>query len=170
MICRVELAHETARLAGGEDVSMPQVYGSEVKAWICRRRLRPGNSNGLASEYFPSSRATHKNRYGNLPISVPLLPNTLLVPDQIQLRHRGHNETVTSRSQTQPMDVKETSPRARYFSRLARGREWARHGLGLDRAVVFTVLARGWTSASGLVTVALMPEGGLAHPDWLQLP
>jgi len=54
------------------------------------------------------------------------------------------------------MDVKETSPRDRYFSRFARGREWARHGLGLDRAAVFTVLARGWASASGLVTIALI--------------
>jgi hypothetical protein len=32
----------------------------------------------------------------------------------------------------------------------------ARHRLGLDRAVFFTVLARGWVSASGLVTVALI--------------
>jgi hypothetical protein len=32
----------------------------------------------------------------------------------------------------------------------------ARHRLGLDRAVVFTVLARGWISASSLVTVALI--------------
>ncbi len=32
----------------------------------------------------------------------------------------------------------------------------ARHRLGLDRAVVFTVLARVWTSASGLITVILI--------------
>jgi hypothetical protein len=31
-----------------------------------------------------------------------------------------------------------------------------RRHLGLDRAIAFTVLARGWTSASGLVTVALI--------------
>ncbi len=31
-----------------------------------------------------------------------------------------------------------------------------RHRLGLDRAVVFTVLARGWASGSGLVTVILI--------------
>ena len=30
------------------------------------------------------------------------------------------------------------------------------HGIGLDRAVFFTVLARGWTSAAGLVTVVLI--------------
>jgi O-antigen/teichoic acid export membrane protein len=54
------------------------------------------------------------------------------------------------------MDVKEASQRATHPSRFARAREWARHGLGLDRAVIFTVLARGWTSASGLITVALI--------------
>ncbi len=32
----------------------------------------------------------------------------------------------------------------------------ARHRLGLDRAVFFTVLARGWISGSGLITVALI--------------
>jgi O-antigen/teichoic acid export membrane protein len=32
----------------------------------------------------------------------------------------------------------------------------ARHGLGLDRAVVFTVLARAWASGSGLITVFLI--------------
>ena len=31
-----------------------------------------------------------------------------------------------------------------------------RHRLGLDRAVIFTVLARGWASGSGLVTVVLI--------------
>lgn len=34
--------------------------------------------------------------------------------------------------------------------------ESARHRLGLDRAVIFTVLARAWVSTSGLVTVALI--------------
>ena len=34
--------------------------------------------------------------------------------------------------------------------------QWARDRLGVDRAVLFTVLARGWVSASGLVTVALI--------------
>ncbi len=40
--------------------------------------------------------------------------------------------------------------------KLPRWLESCRHHLGLDRAVAFTVLARGWTSASGLVTVALI--------------
>jgi len=31
-----------------------------------------------------------------------------------------------------------------------------RHRLGLDRAVIFTILARGWASGSGLVTVVLI--------------
>ena len=31
-----------------------------------------------------------------------------------------------------------------------------RHALGLDRAVVFTVLARGWSSLAGIVTLALI--------------
>jgi hypothetical protein len=40
--------------------------------------------------------------------------------------------------------------------RTARIRHWLRHGLGLDRAVGFMVLARFWSSAAGLVTVALI--------------
>src|ERR1700687_450628 len=35
-------------------------------------------------------------------------------------------------------------------------RHWLRSVLGLDRAVGFTVLARLWSSAAGLVTVALI--------------
>src|SRR5579872_5665506 len=35
-------------------------------------------------------------------------------------------------------------------------RYWIRHVLGLDRAVGFSVLARFWSSAAGLVTVALI--------------
>src|SRR5579864_6209811 len=35
-------------------------------------------------------------------------------------------------------------------------RHWIRRVLGLDRAVGFTVLARFWSSAAGLVTVALI--------------
>jgi hypothetical protein len=38
----------------------------------------------------------------------------------------------------------------------ARARHWVRHAVGLDRAVGFTVLARFWGSAAGLVTVALI--------------
>src|SRR5256885_2369225 len=39
------------------------------------------------------------------------------------------------------------------FGRL---RHWLRQVLGLDRAVGFTVLARFWSSAAGVVTVALI--------------
>lgn len=39
---------------------------------------------------------------------------------------------------------------------IPRLRHWLRHVLGLDRAVGFTVLARSWGSAAGLVTVALI--------------
>jgi hypothetical protein len=39
---------------------------------------------------------------------------------------------------------------------VARYRHWIRNVLGLDRAVGFTVLARFWSSAAGLVTVALI--------------
>src|SRR5579864_7667636 len=38
----------------------------------------------------------------------------------------------------------------------SRIRYWIRHVLGLDRAVGFSVLARFWSSAAGLVTVALI--------------
>ncbi len=41
-------------------------------------------------------------------------------------------------------------------SRVGRVRHWLRTVLGLDRAVGFTVLARFWASAGGLVTVALI--------------
>ena len=39
---------------------------------------------------------------------------------------------------------------------MARWLSLAQHGLGLDRAVIFTVLARAWTSGSGLITVFLI--------------
>ncbi len=35
-------------------------------------------------------------------------------------------------------------------------RRWLRDTLGLDRAIAFTVLARGWQSVAGLVTIALI--------------
>jgi O-antigen/teichoic acid export membrane protein len=41
-------------------------------------------------------------------------------------------------------------------SKLARWVGFLRHGLGFDRAVTFTVLARAWASGSGLVTVVLI--------------
>lgn len=41
-------------------------------------------------------------------------------------------------------------------SLLGRVRHWLRHVVGLDRAIGFTVLARVWASAAGLVTIALI--------------
>src|ERR1039458_7163297 len=41
-------------------------------------------------------------------------------------------------------------------SGIARIRHWIREVLGVDRAIGFTVLARFWSSAAGLVTVALI--------------
>jgi hypothetical protein len=35
-------------------------------------------------------------------------------------------------------------------------RNWARHTLGLDRAVAFTVLARVWSSSAGIITILLI--------------
>lgn len=43
-------------------------------------------------------------------------------------------------------------------STVGRFRHWLRHVLGLDRAVGFTVLARFWGSAAGLVTVVLIAQ------------
>lgn len=37
-----------------------------------------------------------------------------------------------------------------------RTRNWLQTGLGIDRAIGFTILARGWASSAGLVTVALI--------------
>jgi O-antigen/teichoic acid export membrane protein len=37
-----------------------------------------------------------------------------------------------------------------------RTRKWLQTGLGIDRAIGFTILARGWASIAGLVTVALI--------------
>ena len=58
--------------------------------------------------------------------------------------------------QTLPMDVEEISHRSSLPAKLARWLNLAKHRLGLDRAVVFTVLARAWTSVSGLITVVLI--------------
>lgn len=54
------------------------------------------------------------------------------------------------------IDVKEVSHHSTRPSNLERWLNSAAHGLGLDRAVVFTVLARTWTSGSGLITVVLI--------------
>lgn len=50
----------------------------------------------------------------------------------------------------------EVAPLQLNASGVARIRHWIRMVLGLDRAVGFTVLARFWSSAAGLVTVALI--------------
>ena len=47
-----------------------------------------------------------------------------------------------------------SSPRRATHSEFVR--YWLRSVLGLDRAIAFTVLARGWSSIAGLVTVALI--------------
>src|SRR5579871_1100376 len=49
--------------------------------------------------------------------------------------------------------VTDTPPKT---SRFASIRHWMHRVLGVDRAVGFTVLARAWSSAAGLVTVALI--------------
>ena len=54
--------------------------------------------------------------------------------------------------------VREEAFSLRDSSRTARIRYWLRHVLGLDRAVGFSVLARFWSSAAGLVTVALIRQ------------
>jgi hypothetical protein len=55
-----------------------------------------------------------------------------------------------------PEVVGEEAPISQDRSRIARVRYWLRHVLGLDGAVGFTVLARFWSSAAGLVTIALI--------------
>jgi hypothetical protein len=55
-----------------------------------------------------------------------------------------------------PLDVEKESHRALRAFELPQWLESAKHRFGLDRAVFFTVLARGWSSGSGLITVALI--------------
>jgi O-antigen/teichoic acid export membrane protein len=50
----------------------------------------------------------------------------------------------------------EVAPLQLNASGVMRIRHWLRGALGLDRAVVFTILARFWSSAAGLITVALI--------------
>jgi O-antigen/teichoic acid export membrane protein len=50
----------------------------------------------------------------------------------------------------------EVAPLRLNASGVARVRRWIRRVLGIDRAIGFTVLARFWSSAAGLVTVALI--------------
>lgn len=54
------------------------------------------------------------------------------------------------------MGVEKNSNRDIRALRFGQWLKSARHRLGLDRAVIFTILARGWTSASGLITVVLI--------------
>ena len=55
-----------------------------------------------------------------------------------------------------PEDLPEVTPLQVNTSGVARARHWARRVLGVDRAIGFTVLARFWSSAAGLITVALI--------------
>ena len=54
------------------------------------------------------------------------------------------------------IDVKEISHSTTPSSKVGRAVNLLKHGLGLDRAVIFTVLARAWTSGSGLITILLI--------------
>jgi hypothetical protein len=76
--------------------------------------------------------------------------------DQIQSRIDCKSSDRQVGRQTLSMEVKEISHRSTRPSRLAPWLHLTKHGLGLDRAVVFTVLARSWGSASGLITVFLI--------------
>ena len=54
-------------------------------------------------------------------------------------------------------EVAETEERAGRLKRPgAQVLHWVRHKLGIDRAIAFTVMGRGWASFAGLVTVALI--------------
>ena len=55
-----------------------------------------------------------------------------------------------------PDSLPEVAPLPLNAPSVARIRHWVRRVLGVDRAVGFTVLARVWGSAAGLVTVALI--------------
>ncbi len=54
------------------------------------------------------------------------------------------------------MDVKVPTHSTSVYSRITRYLQIGRRHVGLDRAVSFTILARGWSSASGIVTVGLI--------------
>lgn len=55
-----------------------------------------------------------------------------------------------------PEVAENKEPADRMPSRTPLLRHWFAHKLGLDRAIAFTVLGRGWASIAGLVTVALI--------------
>src|SRR5580692_2773381 len=52
----------------------------------------------------------------------------------------------------------EVAPLRMNVSGVAHARRWIRRVLGVDRAIGFTVLARFWSSAAGVVTVALIAK------------
>jgi O-antigen/teichoic acid export membrane protein len=54
-----------------------------------------------------------------------------------------------------PEGLPEVTP-LQVITSVARAGHWARRVLGVDRAIGFTVLARFWSSAAGLITVALI--------------
>jgi hypothetical protein len=45
---------------------------------------------------------------------------------------------------------------SRFARQRNRAQNWLRHRLGIDHAIAFTILARGWGSLAGLITVALI--------------
>ena len=55
-----------------------------------------------------------------------------------------------------PEICQDPNPRSWLAERGIRARNRLRHSLGIDRAIAFTILARGWASVAGLVTVALI--------------
>src|SRR3954449_4303718 len=55
-----------------------------------------------------------------------------------------------------PDSLPEVAPLPLNAPGMARIRHWVRRVLGVDRAVGFTILARFWGSAAGLLTVALI--------------
>ena len=72
--------------------------------------------------------------------------------------------------------IPEVAPLPSNSSAFGRIRHWLRTVLGLDRAIGFTVLARFWGSAAGLVTVALiarflsLPSRDIITPSAAWLP
>src|SRR6201993_2196971 len=55
-----------------------------------------------------------------------------------------------------PENLETTGPWAWLATQHENTRNVLRTRLGIDRAIGFTILARGWSSAAGLVTVALI--------------
>ena len=55
-----------------------------------------------------------------------------------------------------PEITESVGPIAWIAKRSGQARTWLRVGLGIDKAIGFTILARGWGSLAGLITVALI--------------